>query len=121
LDVWPTDDPNKPIRARRHSYQVAYMLLVILGAGASYDSLPAYWPRNLGEFEERPPLADELFDNRAIFGEAMTGFAMVQPIVPLLQRRHGQSLERRLQELAQEASDYPARYQKLMAVRYYIQ
>ncbi|HUL41370.1 MAG TPA: SIR2 family protein [Burkholderiales bacterium] len=41
--------------------------------------------------------------------------------MPLLQARHGQSLEQKLQEIAAEAPEYPIRFQQLMVVRYYIQ
>jgi hypothetical protein len=95
------------------------MLLVILGAGASYDSVPAYPPP--ARLEYRPPLADDLFDNREHFRQAISVLPKCQSIVPLLQRRHGLSLEQRLQELAGEANEYPMRYQQLMAIRYYIQ
>src|SRR2546429_7337439 len=101
------------------------MLMVILGAGASFDSLPAQARTGPGaafpHFPERPPLADELFDNRPNFGEAMYKFRYCQRIVPMLQRRYGKSLEQRLQELADEATDYSARAQQLMSIRYYIQ
>ena len=97
------------------------MLLVILGAGSSYDSVPSYPPSESADLPDRPPLADSLFENRPIFREAMRVFPAIQPIVPLLQRRHGRSLEQQLQLLASEAADHPARPQQLMAVRYYIQ
>jgi hypothetical protein len=47
------------------------MLMVILGAGASYDSVPS---RPLCEHigsAERLPLANELFDDRELFVKAM--------------------------------------------------
>ena len=97
------------------------MLLVILGAGASYDSVPAYPPAESSGTPGRPPLADGLFENRPLFREAMSRFSNLHPIVPLLQRRQGLSLEQKLQELAREAQHYPARYKQLMAVRYYLQ
>lgn len=97
------------------------MLLVVLGAGASFDSVPAYPPSERPDISERPPLADALFENRSHFREAMSSFGTFQPIVPLLQRRYGLSLEQKLQELAAEAVEYPVRYQQLLAIRYYIQ
>ncbi len=97
------------------------MLLVILGAGSSYDSVPAYPPAEHPNMPERPPLADSLFEDRPIFRDAMRAFPAIQPIVPLLQRRHGRSLEQQLQLLASESAGHAARTQQLMAVRYYIQ
>jgi hypothetical protein len=97
------------------------MLLVILGAGSSYDSVPSYPPGEGAVLPDRPPLADALFENRPIFREAMRAFHAIQPIVPLLQRRHGRSLEQQLQLLASESAGHAARAQQLMAVRYYIQ
>src|SRR6266571_5151475 len=54
------------------------MLLVIFGAGASFDSAPTYPPGanvlggdRLNNFH-RPPLANELFENRPVFAEAIT-------------------------------------------------
>ncbi len=96
------------------------MLLVVLGAGASYDSVPASPPAE-ATIESRPPLSDGLFENRPVFREAMGSFGECQPIVPLLQRRHGRSLEEVLQSLVLEAPQYPERYRQLAAVRYYIQ
>jgi len=97
------------------------MLLVILGAGASYDSVPAYPPVESSVTQGRPPLADGLFENQPIFREGMSRFPSLHPIVPLLQRRHGLSLERKLQELVREAQEYPERHKQIMAVRYYLQ
>ena len=97
------------------------MLLVILGAGASYDSVPAHPPAEGADLPDRPPLADSLFENRPVFREAMNAFPAIQPIVPLLQRRHGKSLEQQLQLLARESAGHAVRSQQLMAVRYYIQ
>lgn len=97
------------------------MLMVILGAGASYDSVPAYPPREKA-IQDRPPLADELFENRPEFREAMSRFPDCQAIVPNLQRRpSGVSVERVLQELQAEASEYPVRHRQLAAIRYYLQ
>ncbi len=62
------------------------MLLVIFGAGASFDSAPTYPPGanvlggdRLNNFH-RPPLANELFENRPVFAEAITRLPECQPI-----------------------------------------
>ncbi len=97
------------------------MLMVILGAGASYDSIPAYPPGEFPNIDERPPLADQLFENRGRFREVMASYPICHPIIPHLQRRGGKSLERVLQSFQEEAREYPVRHQQLAAVRYYLQ
>lgn len=60
------------------------MLMVVLGAGASYDSVPSY-PSRVGGYasmSERLPLAKDLFDNRPEFSDVMQRFPRCQPIVP---------------------------------------
>ena len=101
------------------------MLMVIFGAGASYDSLDAKPPgaRQPGwiiDEEFRPPLANELFGYRGMFADAMARFAKLQPIVPLLRQPRGKNIETILRELQSEANDYPERHRQLMAVRYYL-
>jgi SIR2-like domain len=103
------------------------MLMVIFGAGASYDSVPTYPPGThidtgdaLNNFH-RPPLANELFENRPVFADAITRFPACQPIVPRLRRLKGETLEAALQDLQARAIDYPRGLQQLAAVRYYLQ
>ena len=60
------------------------MLMVIFGAGASYDSAPSYAP-GMAEIAElskaqrdaRLPLSDELFDDRYEFARVMKRFSGV--------------------------------------------
>jgi hypothetical protein len=102
------------------------MLLVIFGAGASYDSVPTYPPgvaiRRGGSLDNffRPPLANELFANRPLFAECITSFPQCQPIVPFLRNLEGKSLEAVLQDLQTKAINYPRGLQQLAAVRYYL-
>jgi hypothetical protein len=102
------------------------MLLVIFGAGASYDSIPTYLPGidfpgdTLNNYH-RPPLANELFENRPVFAEAITRFPECAPIVPRLRSLKGESLEAVLQDLQAKAKDYPRGLQQMAAVRYYLQ
>jgi len=102
------------------------MLMVIFGAGASYDSVPtrrasnpnfSYPISSDGEF--RPPLANQLFADRPLFREAMQRFPRCQPIIPLLQKA-GVSVEQELEKLRAEARDYPERDRQLAAIRYYL-
>jgi len=97
--------------------------MVVFGAGASYDSVPSrppgQWPPQ--RLPARPPLADELFDDRPEFVMAMKSFPECQPIVPYLQRiPSGSSLERVMQELQAEGPAYAERYRQLAAVKFYL-
>jgi hypothetical protein len=103
------------------------MLLVIFGAGASFDSAPTYPPGaevlggdRFNKFH-RPPLANELFENRPAFADAIKSFPECQPIVPRLRSLRDESLEAALQDLQAKAQDYPRGLQQLAAVRYYLQ
>lgn len=90
------------------------MLLVIFGAGASYDSVPHLPPsrannasqsnfghviqRSVAKYEEfRPPLANQLFEDRSLFMAALQSFPECKPIIPLL--RGGQPVEQQLSKL----------------------
>jgi hypothetical protein len=98
------------------------MLMVILGAGASYDSNP-YSPAR-GASQEHPhrmPLAKELFSDRPLFEQVLAQFPECDPIVAdLLPRTPDFSIERELQRLSDEAEQDPKRHQQLAAVRYYL-
>ncbi len=69
------------------------MLLVIFGAGASYDSVSALeterWSRETGRGERRPPLADELFAGTAPFRAIANKYPRCQPLIPELAPRSG--------------------------------
>src|SRR2546422_792892 len=97
------------------------MLLVVFGAGASYDSAPTYKP-DLGHRPERPPLASQLFIDKPRFSVGMRNFLEFQPLVPYL--RHppdGVGVEQLLRKYQEEASSDERRYQQLAAIRYYLQ
>ena len=100
------------------------MLMVIFGAGASYDSMPAHPPRppmqTLVE-QNRPPLANQLFQDRGLFAAALEEFRECHAIVPWLRELRGTTLESQLQRFQDEADAYPARHAQLAAVRYYLQ
>lgn len=66
------------------------MLLIVAGAGASYDSILALKPQVSAAVEQiRLPLANQLFDARPAFEAAMREMPRVMPIAPLLQSRAG--------------------------------
>src|SRR5437867_2108861 len=105
------------------------MLMVIFGAGASFDSCPTYPPGSSApgfggdprNKDFRPPLADELFENRPMFAEAIERFPQCQPIVPRLRSLHGETLEAVLEEFQAKSDSYLRGKQQLAAVRYYLQ
>jgi hypothetical protein len=110
------------------------MLMVIFGAGASYDSSPTYGlgmaPPGTGEMAAyddyyRPPLAKDLFANRPLFIQALELFPQCKTIVPRLRDPAvvtGQkSIEALLQEIEKEAETYARGHQELAAVRCYLQ
>lgn len=98
------------------------MLMVVFGAGASYDSFPSLppLPANRGTHADRPPLAAELFSERAEFNNVLRNYPDCLTIVPYL-RRAGAYVEEELSVLQNEAERYPARHRQLAAVRYYLQ
>ena len=100
------------------------MLLVIFGAGASYDSAPSKPPnehphRNL---EFRLPLANELFSDRRPFGVVMNKYPECLAVIPELRHAPAQSsVEGELQRLQREADSHREGHQQLAAIRYYLQ
>lgn len=99
--------------------------MVIFGAGASYDSWstrPARKGQRTPYWQDRPPLADELFDpERDEFTEVTTRFPECQPVIPNLQRPASGSVERELERLQTEAQEYPEGLRQLAAIRFYLQ
>lgn len=106
------------------------MLLVIFGAGASYDALPDYPPPGRGSqhthlddvsrFPDRLPLADQLFDLR--FADELVSLRQAAGIATYLRNLpDGTTFEQRLEDLAGEADGYEERARELIAIRYYIQ
>ncbi len=84
------------------------MILVIFGAGASYDSVPARPPSEPRYVRERldcrPPLANELFLDSGPFAEGLSRFPECHAIVPYLRRvPPDQTLEHVLETLQAEA------------------
>jgi hypothetical protein len=95
------------------------MLLIVFGAGASYDSVPHLQPNKSVPEEDRPPLANQLFDNRPNFVEAMERFGDCMDLVPLL-RNSTLPIEKVLARLREQADTYPRRFQQLAAIQYYL-
>jgi hypothetical protein len=105
------------------------MLLVILGAGASYDSDPRWPPPHqdgrpaplpISGSNHRPPLATELFDER--FGYAISLFPQCRPLIHRLRlvAEDGGSVESQLSAFEAETATYPMRKVHLAAIRSYL-
>lgn len=95
------------------------MLMVVLGAGASYDSAPSL-PTGVRPYEFRPPLANELFDNRPCFADLAQHYSRMLPVVPFLRERDGRSVEQILEQLKAESTRFPERIRQLLAVEFYL-
>lgn len=105
--------------------------MVILGAGASFDSVPLHsWSPNMlagvnpGYMNYQPPLANRLFDNRPNFAAVVARFPRMVAVVPRLRRAMQDSafsLERELLRIQEEADAYPLHHKALLAIRFYLQ
>jgi hypothetical protein len=115
------------------------MLMVILGAGASYDSAQAYrsvLPRGGGyanyglnsppPVDEggawRPPLAKDLFlDRYHALGDIVAKYPKLTHILPYLREpSNGRSVEEMLESLQEEGKDNPESRREFASVRYYL-
>lgn len=110
------------------------MLMVIFGAGASYDSLPSRRPyhrslelryrKNWKESERerwRMPLSDQLFGKHPELEAVRQQYRHIMPIVPMLAGRPAtESLEAALESLALQVDHVPRRRPQLLALRYYL-
>jgi hypothetical protein len=107
------------------------MLLVILGAGASYDSVLHHPPpdrpfttttardQRFGAYEEfRPPLANQLFDDRPLLVETIQTYPAFMPLVNLL--RGDVRVEQQLAKFEEQAKTYPERKRQMAAIKYYL-
>jgi hypothetical protein len=95
------------------------MLLVIFGAGASYDSDPGFPPGGQPSSNEsaRPPLARELFSPR--FGHHVRALPAAAGLLPQL-RKSGDAVEQELEQIRADASRYEHLPRQLAALRCYI-
>jgi hypothetical protein len=111
------------------------MLMVIFGAGASYDSsldFPPPLPRSAGTSPAltyldpqepwRPPLANDLFRDLAhVRGHIVQNYPKLAPILDYLREpRNGRSVEEQLESLQLQAPRYPERLRQLATVKYYL-
>jgi hypothetical protein len=97
------------------------MLLVIVGAGASYDSaIPNPTGARGPQDTNRPPLANELFEERGAFLTAFRNHSHFAPIIHRLRSLNGRGVEEVLEDLSIEGETYSHRKVQLLAVRYYL-
>jgi len=99
------------------------MILVVFGAGSSYDSVPSRPPNIYSRVQlaNRPPLANELFlPNEAVLADNLTKFPQCHAIVPYLQVAGAETLESTLERLQNEGEKDPERKRQIAAVRYYL-
>lgn len=108
------------------------MIMVIFGAGASYDSCPTYPPGSHVQWGTasshdayfRPPLAKELFANRPLFAEILDRFPLCKGVVPRFRDpeviKGRKSIEAGLRELNGEAHSYPRGLQELASIKCYL-
>ena len=100
------------------------MLLVVFGAGASFDSSADFPWRNSADdapFDAyRPPLARDLFSLRSHFLQVLDRYREIKPIVYRVRPVAERSLEEELQILKSEVAVYPRRHSQLAAMRFYL-
>jgi hypothetical protein len=113
------------------------MLMVIFGAGASYDSSPDFSPpsipaaqqnfgnspaQSLSREQWRPPLANNLFDNPSqAFSAIVRKYPKLSHILPLLRQRSGnKTVEEVLEQLQDESRSNPEGQRELATVQYYL-
>jgi hypothetical protein len=96
------------------------MLMVIFGAGASFDSVPSKPPSEdaliLNKYSCRPPLANQLFEERRLFAKILERYPQCLSIVPHLRHLGKRQLEEVLEQFQTEAVSYPPGFQQLAAV-----
>jgi hypothetical protein len=97
------------------------MLLVIAGAGASYDSAPDHPTDVVPGADYRPPLANELFGTREHFLDVLDRLPECWPIIPVLRPTAQRPIEAELERLQLESETNPSRHRQLAAVRFYLQ
>jgi hypothetical protein len=98
--------------------------MVIFGAGASYDSAATFPPGSLvpSREEARPPLANDLFQQRTFFDSWVERYSECAPVVTRLRLRDGTTLEDEMERLRVQslAPGQDQRAVELNAVRYYL-
>jgi hypothetical protein len=99
------------------------MLMVILGAGASFDSAQAYRPGSQMVDEPwRPPLAKDLFlDTYETRGDIVEKYPKLTHVLPRLREpENGRSVEQMLEGLQERGANDVEIQRELASVRFYL-
>jgi len=97
------------------------MLMVVFGAGASYDSVSKLPDYNRLASTYRPPLASGLFSRRPHFDAWISRYYACNAVINQLQSPpNGSSVESELEKLWTEREKNPRRYRQLAAVQFYL-
>ena len=103
------------------------MLLVVFGAGATFDSWSSFPPGESPVERNRPPLAKDLFRARPLnqtddrFRDVMRKFPKCFDVLPKLEAPpENSTVEHELEELQKEAPDNHERYRQLASIRFYL-
>jgi hypothetical protein len=91
------------------------MLMIVFGAGASYDVRPRHTPATASD--AIVPLAGQLFD--PVYGRFAVRYPACQPLLKRL-RAAGQNVEQELEAIRTEAAHRTFLARQLEAVRYYL-
>jgi hypothetical protein len=96
------------------------MLMVIFGAGASYDSWSSFPPEQMPRTSDifRPPLAKELFLPYEPYRKTSEVYVRCQPLIPFLESRD--NVEEILERFSIEAEQDAERRRQLLALQFYI-
>jgi hypothetical protein len=101
------------------------MLMMIFGAGASYDSVDLNAVAQVGAYHQhRPPLARDLFSDRPNFNAALQAYPQFGGRLLAIRRAARQpnfDVERELQAIRDTILNYPAARSELAAVQFYLQ
>jgi SIR2-like domain len=96
------------------------MLMVIFGAGASYDSWSSY-PPNVSPLDDgnlRLPLANQLFLSIPSFRVISQKYPPCQPLLPYLESHS--NIEQELEKFREQSGSDPVCARQLLALQYYI-
>jgi hypothetical protein len=100
-------------------------ILVVFGAGASYDSVNDQQsiPPGHAQSHDRPPLTKDLFGNRPTFGQVIDRYHRCRPLIVQLRavlERSDVLLEAELTEVEDASKSDDAIASQMMAVRFYL-
>lgn len=98
------------------------MLMVIFGAGASFDSVKPFNRVRRDDDPYRPPLAKSLFELRENFMDIVAEYPECGPLIDRLRAavRRGEPVEGALEAMTREAADYPTQHRAIAAIRFYL-